>query len=146
MPPKQRSPVEYGCIEVVVDQDQEGDPCDKVYCYEPQTYENATIHFDDQTSIQSIQSEQQQEEGVEVDELEFTSLLWEHFFTCTGCAPKPILKKPGRVPGKPLDRAVSFSSLEIKEFDMTLGDVRIAIDPSNCCMMFCLSWSSCIFF
>ena len=74
-----------------------------------------------------------EEEGVEAP-LEFFSFLDTLIYGCVGCEPcsvssltiKPregILKKGGAYGAtRPIDRSVSFSSLEIKEFSMSLGD------------------------
>lgn len=134
MPPRMKHEDVYdqGGIEVVVIDDEEA------------IVENRALPVPPSRPCQSDEELDLFDESVELTDNFMDQLLSGFGLGCAGCsqfqlttAPPiaGILKKPGH--GSPPhlgSRTVSFSSLEIKEFDLTLGNVRLY------CIIHCFSW------
>jgi hypothetical protein len=116
---------ELGSIEVVEDTTS-GKSVDRIVCLPPEEHEMEK----DMCRSRSIH-EDEEEEGVEVPESIPSRFMDALLYSCTGyeacgyATYKPfkggILKHPNRA-APPVARTVSWSSLEIREFNMTLGD------------------------
>ena len=120
-----------GSIEVEAVEDSErGKVLNRIVCESPHDL-NSDAEVEDQLNrSNSIVNE---EEGVEITQSILDSIASTFMNTCGGCQnfyPKSALRKKSdsRPPAVPMsERTVSFSSLEIREFNMTLGDHPSAI-------------------
>jgi hypothetical protein len=144
------------CKAIEEDDEDDDDDDNIMYMYDNNdvgTFENVPLRASRRSSIfDDIEEDDgDEEEGIEIPESLSYSLLETLLLGCVGCepcsgpykqyAPKSILRKrtDGNHPSQPLrDRNVSFSSLQIKEFEMTLGDHPSASSGPP----MCIDWQS----
>jgi hypothetical protein len=121
-----------GSIEVETLDGAIGEPVFNRILYFPQDCLDDGFELELDPSI-SLSQEEKEEEGYELPESILEALTSNFMNSCVGCEafyPKSALRKSTGVrvvPPEPMNRVVSFSSVEVTEFKMTLGDHPSAV-------------------